>query len=118
MTFSQIDNIFDCDIIFSVGNKSSEGFGEPGDILAWAELPRSKKFNGVLLSKFDVAEQWTIKKEDNSFILRAVAAHEVGHLLGLRHSKDKSALMYPYYRPSIVMPQKDDISRIRKLYGR
>ena len=118
MTFNQVDNIFDCDIVFSVGNKPSEGFGEPGDVLAWAELPRSKKFSGLLLSKFDVAEKWTLKKENNSFVLRAVAAHEIGHLLGLRHSADKSALMYPYYNPNTVTPQKDDISRIRKLYGK
>ncbi|KAM4788409.1 stromelysin-1-like isoform 1-T1 [Cyanocitta cristata] len=48
-----------------------------------------------------------------------VAAHEFGHSLGLYHSKDPNALMYPVYRkfdPSVLLHQ-DDITGIQYLYG-
>lgn len=48
-----------------------------------------------------------------------VAAHEFGHSLGLSHSKDPNALMYPVYRkfdPSVLLHQ-DDITGIQYLYG-
>lgn len=49
-----------------------------------------------------------------------VAAHEFGHSLGLFHSKDPNALMYPVYRkfdPSVLLLHQDDITGIQYLYG-
>lgn len=49
-----------------------------------------------------------------------VAAHEFGHSLGLSHSKDPNALMYPVYRkfdPSVLLLHQDDITGIQYLYG-
>ncbi|NWH82981.1 MMP8 collagenase, partial [Piaya cayana] len=48
-----------------------------------------------------------------------VAAHEFGHSLGLFHSKDPDALMYPVYRkfdPSVFPLHQDDINGIQHLY--
>ena len=49
-----------------------------------------------------------------------VAAHEMGHTLGLRHSRVDSALMAPFYKryTGRVELQSDDKAGIRNLYGK
>lgn len=50
-----------------------------------------------------------------------VAAHELGHSLGLFHSNNKESLMYPVYRFSTSQAHfrlsQDDIEGIQSLYG-
>ena len=45
-----------------------------------------------------------------------MAAHEIGHLLGLDHSEDENALMFPYIN-NALKPREDDIIKIQQLYG-
>ena len=45
-----------------------------------------------------------------------VALHEAGHALGLGHSDDPTAVMYPYYRFGAVL-SPSDIAGIQSLYG-
>ncbi|XP_026531398.1 matrix metalloproteinase-27-like [Notechis scutatus] len=54
------------------------------------------------------------------FNLFLVAAHEIGHVLGLAHSNDPRALMFPNYKP--IDPDdsplsEDDINAIQAIYG-
>lgn len=53
------------------------------------------------------------------FNLFLVAAHEFGHALGLRHSRDPRSLMYPVYRSQVpqVLLSSDDIINLNALYG-
>lgn len=49
-----------------------------------------------------------------------VAAHEFGHSLGLSHSNDPGALMYPVYsysNPDTYILPRDDVNGIQSLYG-
>uniref|UniRef100_A0A3Q3F7W3 Matrix metalloproteinase-14 n=1 Tax=Labrus bergylta TaxID=56723 RepID=A0A3Q3F7W3_9LABR len=54
------------------------------------------------------------------YVLFMVAAHEFGHSLGLSHSDDAGALMYPLYsfnKPETFVLPRDDINGIQSLYG-
>ncbi|XP_006834015.1 PREDICTED: matrix metalloproteinase-27 [Chrysochloris asiatica] len=67
---------------------------------------------------FDEDENWT--KDGEGFSLFLVAAHEFGHSLGLSHSNDQTALMFPNYvsmDPSKYPLSQDDISGIQSIYG-
>lgn len=74
---------------------------------------------------FDDDEQWAFndrqKLTDEGYTdLLSVATHELGHSLGLAHSKDQSAVMIPYYvtpKEAGVALGDDDIQRIQQLYG-
>lgn len=80
--------------------------------------PPSSPCRGDVL--FDDAENWVLREprryNDISFL--AVATHEFGHAIGLLHSDDPDALMYPQYSPYNLAPADDDIRGVQRLYGR
>lgn len=65
---------------------------------------------------FDDDETWTTDDAPTGSDLLIVATHELGHSLGLDHSRDPNSLMYPYYGASNTVAQ-DDILGIQYLYG-
>lgn len=70
--------------------------------------------------EFDIDENWVLREPQyyDSISLLAVATHEFGHTLGLLHSNDPAALMYPQYSPYNLQPAEDDIAGVQRLYGR
>ncbi|NXU17834.1 MMP3 protein, partial [Pardalotus punctatus] len=108
----------DADIMISFAARDHKNFipfDGPGSSLAHAFAP-GKDFGGD--AHFDEDETWTKSTEGTNLFY--VAAHEFGHSLGLFHSKDLSALMYPVYRkfdPSVLLLHQDDITGIYYLCG-
>ncbi|NXU57198.1 MMP3 protein, partial [Turnix velox] len=108
----------DADIMISFaarGHNDFIPFDGPGGSVAHAYAP-GKDFGGD--AHFDEDETWTKSTEGTNLFY--VAAHEFGHSLGLFHSKDPDALMYPIYRkfdPSLFPLHQDDIKGIQYLYG-
>ena len=62
---------------------------------------------------FNDAVNWKIGTDVDVFSL---ALHEAGHALGLGHSDNPNAVMYPYYRMHTAL-SGDDIAAIRELYA-
>lgn len=105
-----------CDILIDTGQGQRSNFDGPGGVLAWAYMPTGS--DQQLTMKFDLDETWVTDATQRGVLMLNVACHEFGHLLGLDHSRAQSALMAPYYSPTVSKPQAvDDIPRVQARYG-
>lgn len=118
LRFSRTNSSSGANFILSVGSGRRDNFDGQGGTLAWHYLPPRDGYQGQLQGKFDAAETWVVDSGKRGIYLLNVACHEIGHGLGLEHSKVQSALMAPFYSPNVTKPQRnDDITRIQRLYG-
>jgi matrix metalloproteinase-14 (membrane-inserted) len=119
LKFTRVNTQSKARLILSTGKGRKDNFDGPGNTLAWAYLPQGNSYNGQLLMRFDLDETWITRAGDRGILYLNVACHEFGHMLGLDHSRVKTALMAPYYAPRVTKPvENDDVKRIVKLYGR
>lgn len=98
------------------GYPADKPFDGPGYVLAHAYPPGSESIAGDV--HFDDSEIWavTLPVPAGKYDLMSVAAHEIGHSLGLDHSGNPASLMHPHnHRQRHLDPS--DIQAIRALYG-
>jgi len=118
LAFTRVSDTSTADIVISweVGDHGDgDPFDGPGDVLAHASFPNPYDKSQVFLH-FDNDERW-VDSDAQGVDLETVAAHEIGHTLGLAHSDDPNALMYPSYSGPHRSLGEDDISGIQSIYG-
>lgn len=120
LKFEQVQSSREANIILGIGRGRADDFDGNSGTLAWMSVISSYNYKGQHQGKFDEDETWIPKgKTGRGIYLVNVATHEIGHSLIGSHSKVKSALMAPFYSPSVEKPQpNDDISRAVTLYGK
>ncbi len=118
LRFTETDSENNANIVigWAVGDHGDgDPFDGPGDVLAHASFPNPYDDRQVFLH-FDDDERWVDSNTSNVDLL-TVAAHEIGHTLGLAHSNDPSSLMYPSYDGPRRFLGDDDVAGIQELYG-
>lgn len=98
---------------FTGAHGCSQPFDGPGTVLAHAGCPCCGSVAGKI--HFDDAETWTVPPGFGTSV-EAVALHEIGHVLGLQHSKVKGAVMFPIFNGRSDL-HDDDVAGIQSLYG-
>ncbi|MEO8165724.1 MAG: matrixin family metalloprotease [Betaproteobacteria bacterium] len=66
---------------------------------------------------FDYDETWVLGFPGSGFDIFQVAAHEIGHAIGLDHTGVSASLMNPFYTEAFSGPQADDIAGAVHIYG-
>lgn len=108
-------------ILWATGDHGDgSNFDGVNGVLAHAFYPPPNRGSLAGDLHFDDDETWTDSSRTDGrqpIDLVTVAAHELGHALGLAHSTDTSALMYPYYGQSHRFLSTDDVNGIHAIYG-
>lgn len=121
--FTEVGSGGDIEISWATGNHgdgNNNAFDGTDGVLAHAFFPPSGGGSRAGDIHFDDDETWTTAPQAFWFQpidLVTVAAHEIGHALGLDHSDEPCALMNPFYTGSHRYLAQDDIDGIRSLYG-
>jgi len=88
----------------------------PGKTLAWSEMPCGRV--NSLDQKYDTTEKWIIAENPrNGIDMVRVAAHEIGHAIGIPHISNGN-LMAPTYNRNVRKPQAGDIDEAVFRYGK
>ncbi len=101
------------------GDGLGNAFDGPNGVLAHAFFPPPNGGDTAGDMHFDEAEAWTVSipVPAGKFDLVTVAAHELGHALGLEHSNEGGALMFPHYNGPQRFLAADDVAGIQAIYG-
>jgi len=125
LRFEEIASVGEADIVIlfdTFGHTWSDGnacfpFDGPYDVLAHAYHPCYS--SPITEGHFDDSEDWTDDIRNSVYQpidMDTVAAHEIGHMLGLHHSDVDTALMAPLYVGSHRYLDQDDVDGIQALY--
>ncbi|KAK6240365.1 hypothetical protein SCA6_005754 [Theobroma cacao] len=87
-------------------------FDGPRGVLAHAFAPTDGRLH------FDGDENWTVGAKPGAFDIGTIGLHEIGHLLGLKHSTVKQGKTFPFIEPGKIKGlNDDDIKGIHSLCG-
>ncbi|KAH0668903.1 hypothetical protein KY289_023396 [Solanum tuberosum] len=119
LTFKEMDSYRLADIqigFFVRDHGDGNPFDGPMKILAHTFAPPTGFFH------LDGEDNWVVDGEylkEGMVDLESVAVHEIGHLLGLDHSSEKEAIMFPTLEDGTrkVELSRDDIEGVQMLYG-
>jgi len=89
-------------------------FDGPRKVLAHAYYPTGSNVGGDL--HFDIAENWGINGS-KYYDVFSVAVHEIGHSIGLGHSRVGASIMFRNYNGPISGLHADDIATAQAIYG-
>jgi len=112
-------------VLWAAGNHGDgnnfDGVSPPGVVLAHGYFPPPTAAGAMAGDiHFDEDETWTnaVRNNDAQPIdLETVAAHEIGHSLGLNHTTVAGSLMLAVYTGSHRFLGSDDIAGVRSIYG-
>ncbi|HEU5472615.1 MAG TPA: RICIN domain-containing protein [Actinophytocola sp.] len=110
------------DVLIRWGNAACGDTDMTGTPLAHADFPPGCGILGNALPRpvhFDDQEHaWVIGPVSGCFDVETIALHEIGHILGLRHSNVAGAVMFPTVSANSTLRvlTADDLEAIRKLY--
>ncbi|GAB4857263.1 hypothetical protein Ancab_015170 [Ancistrocladus abbreviatus] len=115
-TFEEVNENVDSNIVagfFRGEHGDSYPFDGPGGVLGHSFAPTNGR------THYDADENWSDNPGPTQIDLESVMLHELGHVLGLAHTSDPNAVMYPSIAPGVEKRdlQDDDIQGIQALYG-
>ncbi len=120
ITFSQVA---DNGVAFNAPGTSADirlgghAFDGPNGTLAHGYFPPVNGDTAAGDIHFDISEAWQVGTAGPGVSIFLVAAHEIGHAIGLEHTGVPNSLMNPFYNSSLSGPQADDIAGAQYLYG-
>ena len=88
-----------------------------GGTLAHGYYPPANGLTAAGDIHFDIGDTWKLGFGGGGFDIFQVAAHEIGHAIGLDHTAVPASLMNPFYTEVFAGPQADDIAGAVFIYG-
>jgi len=106
---------FTSDFVVTAANADLDGDGTPD--LPEGTYPAGRIFDSDIALNSSV--DWSVGGAAGTNDVRAVALHEVGHMLGLCHSAIRDAVMWPFLPEdvqSVRLPAPDDVAWVSRFY--